>query len=155
MAELTAQELNLITNHLSNILNKQMDAIKEHMDSRIQNTEEMFSMQVKGLQLVHETNYSALLNEIKTVGVTATNGLNQATITNGRMTKVEGIIHGEFDTNCQPIKGREGMLKKFEEIEKYRPIYKEPLTIVAIFIMMCFIFIKESRDMIMNWLGLN
>lgn len=155
MAELTAKDLNLITEHLSGILGKQMDSIKEHVDLRINNTEEMFSMQVKGLQLVHETNYEALLKEIQAVGGTATKGLNQATITNGRMTKVEGILHGEFDDNCQPIKGREGLLKKFEEVEKYRPIYKRGLTVVAIFIMMCFMFIKESRDMIMNWLGLN
>jgi len=154
MAELTAQELDLITGHLTNILGKQMDSIKEHMDSRIKNTEEMFSMQVKGLQLVHETNYNALLNEIKTVGVTATSTEKQATITNGRMTKVEGILHGEFDSNCQPIKGREGVLKKLSEIEKYRPIYRNSMTIVAIFLMMCFMFIKESRDLIMSWVGL-
>jgi hypothetical protein len=77
----------------------------------------------------------------------------QAHLTNGNVLKINNTVFGEKDCNGEIIKGREGMVHDISEIKKYRLIYKKPITIVAIFLVMTAIFVKESRDVIFTYLG--
>jgi len=67
-------------------------------------------------------------------------------ITNGRVNMLENEMYGFVDKNNSRIKGREGLLFKINEVEKWKWVYKNWKVPLAIFLFTTAIYVKESRD---------
>jgi hypothetical protein len=68
--------------------------------------------------------------------------------TNGRVTRLEDEIYGEYDPKNKIIKGKEGVLFYIDEVKKLRFTYKTWRHIAFTFLVLCALFIRESREFI-------
>lgn len=119
------------------LLTKQNDDLKDH-----------FNTQVRALQEVHEVNHDNLFKEISEIKNTTNRTEALAKKTNGRVTRLEDEIYGEYDPKNKIIKGREGVLYYLNEVKRLRFTYKTWRHIAVTFLILCALFIKESREFI-------
>lgn len=153
MSELSANDLNLITTHISKVFDSKIIDLKQYVDGRISDMEKRVDLQIRELHQVHETNHNSLYYLIKKVEEDGVSTNQQAKLTNGNVLRINNTVFGEKDCNGDIIKGKEGLVTEMSEVKRYRPFYRKPLTMAIIFLLMIAIFVEESRDMILKYLG--
>jgi len=120
---------------IANLINDKNKDLKDYFQTKHDDLMQHMSDQIRMVKLTVQENHEV-----------AVEGRDYGKLTNGRVTKLEDTVYGEFDKNCNKIKGREGLRDDLDKIKKWQWLYSDWKVLAAIWIGTTALYVEQSRN---------
>ena len=115
-------------NFIANLINEQKADLKAH-----------FANELRMIKTTVQENHNLAIE---------TRDLQK--ITNGRVNKLDDAVFGEYDKNCNKVKGREGLIHDINKVKYWSWFYSSWKTPAVFLLTLTAIYIEESRLIIVD-----